>query len=154
IQRQPTEGRHIGLPLHAMRLDRTDEWHGRGFQVGNLLYWHRTIAGSWRRLLMSTKPHLEQDLFTVEDFFLRVPDGQKADLIDGVIYIASPDTLHSDQLGGFVRILAQGFVEIKKLGKVVGSRFTFELSEIRAPEPDVAFIAQARFHLLEDRKMK
>ncbi len=43
-------------------------------------------------------PHprdLAQDLVTVEDFFRLVPDGQKADLIDGVIYMASPDSLRA-----------------------------------------------------------
>ena len=100
------------------------------------------------------KPRLDADLFTVEDFFLRVPDGQKADLIDGVIYMASPDTLRSDQLGGFVRILVQLYAEVRQLGVVVGSRFAFELSAIRAPEPDVAFISRQRLHLLDDRRMR
>ena len=43
-----------------------------------------------------------EDLITVEQFYALVEDGQKADLIDGVIYMASPDTLTSDQLAGFI----------------------------------------------------
>lgn len=40
----------------------------------------------------------DEDLFTVEEFYDVIEDGQKADLIDGVIYVASPDTKRSDQL--------------------------------------------------------
>ena len=37
---------------------------------------------------------------------------------------------------------------------VFGSRFAFELSHIRAPEPDVAFVSIARLHLVEETRMK
>jgi hypothetical protein len=43
------------------------------------------------------------DLVTVDDFYALVGDGEKADLIDGVIYLASPDSLQNDQLAGFLR---------------------------------------------------
>ena len=54
---------------------------------------------------MTTTPRrkADSDLVTVEEFFCLVPDGQKADLIDGVIYMASPDTRRSDRLGGCPR---------------------------------------------------
>jgi len=99
------------------------------------------------------KPYVEQDLVTVDEFFVLVPDGQKADLIDGIIYMGSPDTMRNDQIGGFVRFLMQGYADIKGLGKVFGSRFAFQLSEIRAPEPDVAFVSKQRLHLVEEKKM-
>ena len=100
------------------------------------------------------KTYSEQDLVTVEDFFALVPDGQKADLIDGVIYMASPDSKPNDQLAGFIRFLVQGYTRVKRLGNVFGSRFAFELSQIRAPEPDVAFVSTARLHLVEETRMK
>lgn len=40
--------------------------------------------------------------YTVDDFFDLVQDGEKADLIDGVIFMASPDTPRNDDLGGFL----------------------------------------------------
>jgi Uma2 family endonuclease len=102
-----------------------------------------------------THPLVEQDkdLVTVDEFFVLVPEGQKADLIDGVIYMASPDTLRNDQLAGFVKFLMQAFADTRNLGKVFGSRFAFQLSDIRAPEPDVAFVSNQRFHLVEEKKM-
>lgn len=99
------------------------------------------------------KPEVEEDLVTVDDFFALVPEGQKADLIDGVIYMASPDTLDSDEICGFVKFLMQGYAKVKGLGKVVGSRFAFQLTETRAPEPDVAFISTSTFSLLTKKKM-
>jgi len=95
----------------------------------------------------------DQDLVTVDDFFALVADGQKADLIDGVIYMASPDSMRNDQLGGFIRTVLHIYTEAKALGMVFGSRFAFELSNTRAPEPDVAFVSNKRLHLLRNNKM-
>ncbi len=47
---------------------------------------------------MSAPSYVASDLVTVEDFYDLVPDGQKADLIDGVIYTASPDSLCANEL--------------------------------------------------------
>jgi Uma2 family endonuclease len=91
------------------------------------------------------------DLFTVDDFYSLVPDGQKADLIDGVIYLASPDTLRSDQITGFLLFLMRGYVAVKAAGTVSGSRFAYRLTEYRAPEPDVAFVSAARQKTMEER---
>jgi Uma2 family endonuclease len=104
---------------------------------------------------MTTTPRrkADSDLVTVEEFFCLVPDGQKADLIDGVIYMASPDTRRSDRLGGWIKFLLQGYAAVKGLGEVYGSRFAFELTEFRAPEPDVAFVRTERLTLVEDRRM-
>ncbi len=95
----------------------------------------------------------DSDLVTVEEFYCLVPDGQKADLIDGVIYMASPDTRRSDRLGGFIKFLMQGYAAVQGLGEVYGSRFAFELSQFRAPEPDAAFVGTERLHLVSERRM-
>jgi len=95
----------------------------------------------------------DSDLVTVEEFYCLVPDGQKADLIDGVIYLASPDTRRSDRLGGFIKFLMQGYAAVQGLGEVYGSRFAFELSQFRAPEPDAAFVRTERLHLVNERRM-
>ena len=101
-----------------------------------------------------TKNYSERDIVTVDDFFALVPDGQKADLIDGAIYMASPDSKRNDKLGGFIKFLVQGFAVVRGLGEVFGSRFAFELSPTRAPEPDIAFVSKARTYLVEETRMK
>jgi len=57
-------------------------------------------------------------LYTVDEFYELIEDGQKADLIDGVIHVASPDTLLADQLNGFLYFLVGGFAEGRDLGKL------------------------------------
>ncbi|HWG44658.1 MAG TPA: Uma2 family endonuclease [Gemmataceae bacterium] len=77
---------------------------------------------------------------TFEDFCALIPDGQKADLIDGVIYMASPDNTDANDLFGWLLVLMYGYAEAKKLGQVFGSRVAFRLKERNGPEPDLAFV--------------
>jgi Uma2 family endonuclease len=99
-------------------------------------------------------PRRAEDLMTVEEFYVRVADGTKADLLDGVMYVASPDTYTNDQIAGFLSYLIHGYAEAKDLGRVFGSRFAFSLSPYRSPEPDVAFVAKSRLHLVKERGME
>jgi Uma2 family endonuclease len=69
----------------------------------------------------------DSDLVTVEEFYCLVPDGQKADLIDGVIYMASPDTRRSDRLSGFIKFLMQGYAAVQGLGMVGGPDIAVEI---------------------------
>lgn len=94
-------------------------------------------------------------LVTVEEFYRLVPDGEKADLIDGVIYMASPDSLDADDLTGFVAFLLRGYNAARKLGgRVFGSRVACRLSRFRAPEPDVGWLRKKRLHLLRKADVK
>jgi Uma2 family endonuclease len=104
---------------------------------------------------MIRKHSLAEDLVTVDEFFELVADGQKADLIDGVIHMASPDSLEANDLNAFLVSLMRQFVAASKSGgKVLVSRYAFRLSDIRAPEPDVAYIRSDRLHLAERRAMQ
>ncbi len=104
---------------------------------------------------MANRSRIADDLVTVEEFYHLVPDGQKADLIDGVIYMASPDSLRANDLTGFVYRLIQGFLEARGLGgRVVFSRYAFRLSELHAPEPDVAYVRAERVELVGQGSMR
>jgi Uma2 family endonuclease len=97
---------------------------------------------------------IAEDLCTVEDFFALVGDGQKADLIDGVIHMASPDTNTANLLTGLVYQLLDGFVAARQVGgRVFVTRFAFQLSDVRAPEPDVAYVRPERLHLVRENCM-
>jgi Uma2 family endonuclease len=85
--------------------------------------------------------------YTFEDFCFLVREDQKADLIDGVIYMASPENIEANELFGWLFRLIGDFVEEKGLGRVFGSRVAFRLDDANAPEPDIAFVSQAH----EDR---
>ncbi len=96
-----------------------------------------------------------EDRVTVSEFYRLVPDGQKADLIDGVIYMASPDTDRSNDLTVFVGFLVRGYNSAKKLqGRVFLSRFSYRLTKYRVPEPDVGYVRRERVHLITRREMK
>jgi Uma2 family endonuclease len=104
---------------------------------------------------MANPRHVADDLLTVEDFFSFVADGQKADLIDGVIYMASPDSLRANELTLFLSWVFQGFIEARGIGgKVVVSRYAFRLNEFSAPEPDVAYVCPERVALVEEGCMR
>jgi Uma2 family endonuclease len=87
--------------------------------------------------------------YTFEDFCLLVRDGQKGDLIDGVIYIAPPEDTDTNQLFLWLIGLMDLFVKQKRLGQVFGSRVAFRLDEGNSPEPDIAFVRKERKHLVQ-----
>ena len=81
--------------------------------------------------------------YTYEDFCALVTDGQKADLIDGVVYMASPDNTDANKIGGWLYRLIEDYAEIKDLGETFVARVACKLSEFDAPEPDVLFVPKS-----------
>jgi Uma2 family endonuclease len=88
-------------------------------------------------------------LITFEEFCVLVKEDQKADLIDGVIYMASPENTDANEFFVWLLRLLSDFVEEKDLGKVYGSRVAFRLAEHQSPEPDIAFMRKDRLHLVK-----
>ncbi len=86
--------------------------------------------------------------YTFEDFCLLVKDGQKGDLIDGVIYMASPENTDANERFVWLAGLMDDFVRRKRPGKVYGSRVAFRINDVNSPEPDVAFVRTDRLHLV------
>src|SRR6185503_14943770 len=84
---------------------------------------------------------------TFEEFLALVPDGQKADLLDGVIHLASLDSPEAAEVRLFLTVLLGFFTSNKKLGKMYGPRSAFRLSATYIPEPDLAFVRTGRLHL-------
>jgi Uma2 family endonuclease len=91
---------------------------------------------------------LTQRRFTFEDFCFLAKDKQKADLIDGVIYTASPDNLDAFRLSKWLMGLLDDFVIERELGEVFGIRVAFRLDEMNSPEPDIAFVEKDRLESL------
>jgi Uma2 family endonuclease len=104
---------------------------------------------------MARTTNRKNNLVTVPEFYRLVPDGQKADLIDGVIYMASPDSIRSNDLTGFIEFLLRGFNAARKIGgRVYVNRVAFRLARHRAPEPDVAYVRPERIHLVSATDVK
>lgn len=80
-------------------------------------------------------------VFTYDDFRARICEDQKADLIDGVIYMASPENTDANELFLWLVMVMNLFNRKQKLGKVYGSRVACRLDDRNAPEPDILFVS-------------
>lgn len=78
--------------------------------------------------------------YTFEDFCEIIRDDQKADLIDGVIYMASPENTDANKLFLWLAAIMDSYARRKKLGEIYGSRVALRLDEAHGPEPDIAFV--------------
>lgn len=87
--------------------------------------------------------------YTFEDFREMVKDRQKADLISGVIFIASPDNTDANDLFMWLGSLMHDYVEVRDLGKIFGSRVAFRIDGYKGPEPDLGFVRKDRLHLVQ-----
>ncbi len=87
--------------------------------------------------------------YTFDDFLLLVKEYEKADLLDGVIYMASPESTDDNKLGGWLYRLMSEFSEQTDQGECYYTRVAFRITEKRGPEPDVAFVAKERLHIVE-----
>jgi Uma2 family endonuclease len=87
--------------------------------------------------------------YTFEDFCFLVKEDQKADLIDGVIYMSSPDNTDANSIFMWLGRLIGLFAEERELGEVYGSRVAFRLEEYQSPEPDIAFVRTDRLHIVQ-----
>jgi Uma2 family endonuclease len=84
-----------------------------------------------------------------DEFCFLVKEGQKADLIDGVIYMASPDNTSANKLNVWLCSLMTIYASEKDLGKVFVSRVAFRLDDTNSPEPDIGFVRTERLHLVK-----
>jgi len=86
---------------------------------------------------------------TFEEFCFLVKHGQKADLIEGVIYMASPDNTDANRLNKWLLRVMEGLAEELDQGEMFFSRVAFRLDDQNAPEPDLAFVKKERLHLVK-----
>jgi len=87
--------------------------------------------------------------YTFEDFCALVRDGDKADLINGVIYMASPDNTDANELFMWLGGLMGLFAEETDAGQVYVSRVALRLDDRNGPEPDILFVRKERLHLVQ-----
>jgi Uma2 family endonuclease len=81
---------------------------------------------------------------TFAEFLETIGDDVKADLIDGVIYMASPENLEHNELIVWLATSIGQFVEHWDLGRVTVNRVAYRLGDKGGPEPDIAVVLKAR----------
>ncbi|HLN31453.1 MAG TPA: Uma2 family endonuclease [Gemmataceae bacterium] len=84
--------------------------------------------------------------YTFEEFLECVSDGEKADLLDGAIYLASPDNTEAAELLTWLTVILGGFVAARDLGKIYTSRVAYRINQKRGPEPDIGFVPKEHMH--------
>ena len=89
--------------------------------------------------------------FTFDDFCALVREDQKADLINGVIYMASPENTDANEIFVWLIGLVYDFADYYDLGKVYGSRVAFHLDDNSSPEPDIAFLSKRNLRRVKRR---
>lgn len=85
-----------------------------------------------------------KELVNFDEFCDIVREDQKADLIDGIIHMATPPSLEHEDQFGFLFTILRSYVRRKGLGTVLGSRAAMLLSDEDAPEPDLMFISKEK----------
>ena len=93
------------------------------------------------------QPRIMNHQITFDEFYEIVREDEKADLIDGVIHMASPESLEGNKLVFWLARLIGDYVEETEQGDVYVSRVAFRLSKHQSPEPDIAFVHKDRRHL-------
>src|SRR5262249_11486653 len=79
--------------------------------------------------------------FTFEDFCALVAEDQKADLIDGTIYLAPPETPAENALFLLLLLIVADVAEARNAGEVYGGRVALRLDDRNGPEPDILFLS-------------
>lgn len=93
--------------------------------------------------------HARTGCYTFHEFLELIREDQKADLLDGVIYMASPENLEHNDLERWLTLILGGFAEARSLGRVTIGKVAFRLSNTYSPEPDVAFVRASRSGILK-----
>lgn len=94
-----------------------------------------------RRRVRTPMPSLvRQDTLTFEEFCDIIPEGVKADLLGGVIYVASPVNTDAADLTGWLAALLRAFIDKRDLGKLYIERVAYRLGPKHDPEPDIGFV--------------
>ena len=78
------------------------------------------------------------------EFLELIPEDQKADLLDGVIHLASPESSEHNDLLRWLTVVLDLFIEERRLGRLTINKVAYRLSDRTAPEPDLAFVAVDR----------
>jgi len=86
---------------------------------------------------------------TFADFLELVQEDQKADLLDGVIHMASPENIDHNRLVCWLGKVLGLYVERRNLGELTINKVAYRLSPRNAPEPDLAFVRADRIGIFK-----
>lgn len=86
---------------------------------------------------------------TFTEFIELIPEDQKADLLEGVIHVASPESSDDNDLLLWLGTILRPFIEQRRLGRLTINKVAYRLSDRSAPEPDLGFVASDRLECIK-----
>lgn len=87
--------------------------------------------------------------YTFAEFLELVREDQKADLLDGVIFMTSPENIDHNRLVMWLGTVLKLFIEERRLGELTINKVAYRLSPKTAPEPDLAFVSKERVEIMK-----
>ncbi len=96
---------------------------------------------------------METQRLTHADFMRLAPEDQKAELIEGEMFVLPPPFFVHERLQGFLFSVLTLFAGRFDLGQVLGSRTAVAISETDTYEPDILFVAKARAPIISERQL-
>jgi len=90
---------------------------------------------------------------TADEFLLLVREDEKAELIEGVMVVATPASRTHERLFRFLFSLLTVYVEHHNLGEVYGSRTAVRLTHEDVYEPDILFVAKERLGIIGEQQV-
>lgn len=90
-----------------------------------------------------------QGSVTFADFCTLVQPGQKADLIDGAIFLDPCESPRNNLLFGWLMSLMNGWASETDAGRMFASRVAFKIDNRNAPEPDLGFVRRGRLRCVK-----
>jgi Uma2 family endonuclease len=90
---------------------------------------------------------------THAEFMLFAPETQKAELIEGEMFMSPPAFEEHERLQTLLMTILKMYVSRYDLGEVRGSRTPIYISETQTYEPDILFVRRERTHIITRQKL-
>jgi len=87
-------------------------------------------------------------LHTLASLLELIQQAPKADLLDGAIYMASPENVEHNELPGWLHRVLGTYVEERGLGWVTVNKAVYRPADKNAPEPDLGFVRADRENIV------
>ena len=85
--------------------------------------------------------------YTFADF-LELIHEEKADLLEGAIYLASPESTEHNSIVLWLGTVLGQYIEERHLGRLAINKVAFRLTPTTAPEPDLGFVRTERMNII------
>jgi Uma2 family endonuclease len=86
-----------------------------------------------------------------EEYFEITNEDSNCELFEGEIIMSSPASFNHEEVFRFLLSIISMYVEEKKLGKIIGSRFPIRLERGTLLEPDIVFISNDKLNLIKEK---